>query len=178
MCSQKFFCYKFTFTFILDFNNNFGNFSIMIIDSIKSLFLRDLNKLKKEISLYSSESNLWIVDKKIANSAGNLCFHLIGNLKTFIGGVLGGTGYVRQRDLEFSAKNIPRTSLLAQLDETIQIVEKTLDSLTDDVLANEYPIVVFKEKMTVGYFLIHLTTHLNYHLGQVNYHRRLLDMPD
>ena len=148
----------------------------MIVETIKSLFLRDLTKLKKEISLYSSEANLWIVDKEIANSGGNLCYHLIGNLKTFIGRELGGTGYVRQRDLEFSAKDIPLASLLVQVDETIQIVEETLDKLPDDKLDDEYPIIVFREKMTIGYFLIHLTTHLNYHLGQINYHRRLLDV--
>ncbi len=147
----------------------------MIIDSIKSLFLRDLNKLKKEIELYTSDTNLWIIDKKIANSAGNLCYHLVGNLKAFIGNELGGTGYVRQRDLEFSAKDIPRDKLLQEVDETIQITERTLNTLSDDDLNKEYPIIVFKDKMNVGYFLIHLATHLNYHLGQVNYHRRLLD---
>ncbi len=147
----------------------------MIIDSLKSLFLRDLNKLKKEINLYSSEENLWKADKEIANSGGNLCYHLIGNLKYFIGSQLGNTGYVRQRDLEFSAKNIPREELVTLIDETIQIVEKALTSLSDEDLGKTFPIVVFKEEMTTGYFLIHLSTHLNYHLGQLNYHRRLLE---
>jgi len=147
----------------------------MIVTSIKSLFVRDLEKLKKEIGLYSSENNLWIVEKNISNSAGNLCYHLIGNLKHFIGSQLGNTGYVRQRDLEFSARNIPRPQLLAEVDEVIQIITVTLDRLSDEDLGKEYPIIVFKDKMTIGYFLIHLSTHLNYHLGQINYHRRLLD---
>ena len=147
----------------------------MIISSLKSLFERDLRKLKKEIELYSSEENLWIVEKNIANTAGNLCYHLIGNLKHFIGAHLGGTGYIRQRNLEFSAKDIPRNELIAEVEEVIEIVTSTLDTLTDDDLADEYPIIVFKEKMNIGFFLIHLATHLNYHLGQINYHRRLLD---
>jgi len=147
----------------------------MIIDSIKSLFDRDLKKLKREIELYSTEANLWIVDKQITNCAGNLCYHLIGNLKHFVGSQLGNTGYVRQRDLEFSRKDIPRVELLEEIDETLKIVGTTLDTLTNEDLSKEYPIVVFKEKMTIGYFLIHLATHLNYHLGQINYHRRLLD---
>ena len=148
----------------------------MIIKSIKSLFIRDLNRLKKEINLYSSEENLWVIDKEISNSGGNLCFHLIGNLKTFIGRELGDTGYVRQRDLEFSAKNIPRIELLNEIDETISIIESTISKLSDEDLSNDYPLIVFKGKMTVGYFLIHLHSHLNYHLGQINYHRRLLDV--
>ena len=147
----------------------------MIISSLKSLFTRDLEKLKKEISLYSSEDKLWIVEKSISNSAGNLCYHLIGNLKHFIGAQLGNTGYTRQRDLEFSAKGIPRSQLLGEVDEVIAIIIKALDQLTDEDLARDYPIVVFEEKMSTGYFLVHLATHLNYHLGQINYHRRLLD---
>jgi len=148
----------------------------MIIDSIKSLFERDLKKLKKEIGLYSTEANLWIIDKEIANSGGNLCFHLIGNLNHFIGAQLGGTGFLRQRELEFSSKNIPREQLIVEIDKTIVVIQSALDGLTDDDLKSQYPILVFSHKMTVGYFLIHLTTHLSYHLGQINYHRRLLDV--
>jgi uncharacterized damage-inducible protein DinB len=147
----------------------------MIIDSIKTLYLRDLNKLKKETGLYSSEANLWIVDNEIKNSGGNLCFHLIGNLKHFIGSVLGESGYIRQRELEFSSTNIPRERLIKELDETIEVVENTLNGLKDTDLDREYPIIVFKDKMNIGYFLIHLSTHLAYHLGQINYHRRILD---
>ena len=54
------------------------------------------------------------------------------------------------------------------------MVEKTLDKLTDDQMTNEYPILVFKQKTSTEYFLVQLTTHLAYHLGQINYHRRLL----
>ncbi|MDF1699267.1 MAG: DinB family protein [Saprospiraceae bacterium] len=148
----------------------------MVIRTIKELFLRDLDKLKKEISLYESESNMWIIDKNISNSGGNLCFHLIGNLKHFIGSQLGNTGYIRQRELEFSSKNIPRVQLLNEIDEVIEVVSRVLDSLSDQDFDKEYPLVVFKDKMTIGFFLIHLASHLNYHLGQINYHRRLLDV--
>ena len=147
----------------------------MIVESLKKIFKRDLLRLRKEIASYSSESNLWIIDKEIKNSGGNLCFHLIGNLKHFIGNVLGETGYKRQRELEFSASNIPKVKLIQEIDETIDIVINTLDALMDADLEEEFPIIVFKDKMNVGFFLIHLSTHLSYHLGQINYHRRLLD---
>ena len=147
----------------------------MLTQTLKTLFHRELNKLKQEIELYKEENKLWITDKAIANSGGNLCLHLIGNLNTYIGKELGGTGYIRNRDLEFSQKDIPRDELLKKIDETIGVVEKTLDTVTNQQLEEEYPAVVFAEKMTTGLFLIHLLAHLTYHLGQINYHRRLLD---
>jgi uncharacterized damage-inducible protein DinB len=147
----------------------------MLTRTLKTLFHRELTKLKQEIELYKEENKLWITDKAIANSGGNLCLHLIGNLNTYIGKELGGTGYIRNRDLEFSQKDIPRIELLKKIDETILVVEKTLDTVTNQQLEEEYPAVVFAEKMTTGFFLIHLLAHLTYHLGQINYHRRLLD---
>jgi uncharacterized damage-inducible protein DinB len=147
----------------------------MLIQTLKTLFQRELEKLKKEIELYQDESKLWIIDKGIANSGGNLCLHLIGNLNTYIGRELGDTGYIRNRDLEFSQKDVPKNELIRKIDETILMVEKVLDTITDQQLEEEYPVIVFAEKMSTGYFLIHLIAHLTYHLGQINYHRRLLD---
>ena len=148
----------------------------MLTQTLRILFHRDLNKLKEQIELYQEASKLWITDKGIANSAGNLCLHLIGNLNTYIGKELGGTNYIRNRDIEFSQKEIPRSELLKKIDETIGIVEKVLDTITDQQLEEEYPVIVFTEKMTKGFFLVHLVAHLSYHLGQINYHRRLLDV--
>lgn len=139
-------------------------------------FNRDLNKLKFEIESYKTESNLWVIDKGILNSAGNLCLHLIGNLNTYIGATLGQSGYVRNRELEFSLKNIPQQELVKKIEDTILVLNKTLEVLTENDLNAEYPLVVFEDKMTTEFFLVHLTTHLTYHLGQINYHRRLLDL--
>lgn len=147
----------------------------MKIETLKILFTRDLQQLRKEIELYKNENNLWSIEEGIANSAGNLCLHLIGNLNTYIGKEIGKTGYVRNRELEFSLKNIPKVELLKQIAETILIVCNSLDKLTEEELQKEYPIMVFDSATSTEYFLMHLTTHLTYHLGQINYHRRLLD---
>lgn len=147
----------------------------MITESLKSLYNRDLNKLKAEIEAYQNEENLWKTDKNISNSAGNLCLHLIGNLNHFIGTYLGNTGYVRHRDLEFSLKDIPRAELIEKVEATAAIVDAVLSQLSEEDLKKEYPLIVFENTMTTDYFLIHLITHLDYHLGQINYHRRLLD---
>jgi uncharacterized damage-inducible protein DinB len=148
----------------------------MLIHTLKAIFKRDLEKLKQEISLYKNERNLWIIDKHIANAAGNLCLHLVGNLSHFIGAQLGSTGYVRQRELEFSSKDIPKQELLNKIDQTIVAVMQGLDKVTETQLAEEYPLLVFAEKTSTEFFLTHLAVHLSYHLGQINYHRRLLDI--
>ncbi|NIF05776.1 DinB family protein [Chryseobacterium sp. Tr-659] len=147
----------------------------MITESLKSLYNRDLNKLKTEIEAYQNEENLWKIDKNIANSAGNLVLHLVGNLNHFIGTHLGNTSYVRQRDLEFSLKDIPRAELIEKVEATIAMIDSVLPQLSEEDLKKEYPLVVFESTMTTDYFLIHLVAHLDYHLGQINYHRRLLD---
>ena len=147
----------------------------MTIDVLKSLYNRDLNKLKVEIESYQNEESIWKIDKNISNSAGNLCLHLVGNLNTYIGTELGKTGYIRNRELEFSLKNIPRTELIEKVESTIKIIDSTLDNLSQEDLEKDYPTEALGYKMTTGYFLIHLLSHLDYHLGQINYHRRLLD---
>jgi uncharacterized damage-inducible protein DinB len=145
-------------------------------ETLRMLFNRDLNKLKLEIQSYQNEAKIWAVDEQILNSAGNLCLHLIGNLNTYIGASLGSSGYIRHRELEFSLKNISRTELITKIDETIIVVDTTLSNLSEDQLEHEFPIIVFEGKDSTGFILTHLTTHLAYHLGQINYHRRLLDI--
>lgn len=146
----------------------------MIIETLKSLFNRDLNKLKAEIELYENESQIWQIKENISNSAGNLCLHLIGNLNTYIGAEIGKTGYIRDRPLEFSLKDIAKAELIEKIEDTILVVNKALDSLTEKDLEQIYPQIVFEKEMTTGFFLIHLSTHLAYHLGQINYHRRMI----
>ncbi|HEX3023981.1 MAG TPA: DUF1572 family protein [Chitinophagaceae bacterium] len=147
----------------------------MLTETLKQLFKRDLEKLKTEIESYHDENKLWHVEKSISNSAGNLCLHLIGNLNTYIGAEFGKTGYVRDRPLEFSDKNVPRKILIEKIEDTKNVVLSSLDKISEAQLQQDYPVIVFTEKKSNEYFLIHLAAHLNYHLGQINYHRRLLD---
>ena len=148
----------------------------MLLETLTKLYLRDLHKLKQEIAAYKNEGNIWLIDKEIRNSAGNLCLHLVGNLNTYIGAELGNTGYIRNRDLEFSLKDVPREALIKKIEGTITVVEKTMANIKEEQLNKEYPVLVFREKTSTGYMMVHLATHLGYHLGQVNYHRRLLDV--
>ncbi len=147
----------------------------MITEILNSIIKRELLKLKIEIESYKDESNLWRIEKNIANSGGNLCLHLIGNLNTYIGAILGESGYIRDRDAEFSLKNIPRKELIQKIEDSIQVIDHVLPKLTAEQLEKEYPIIVLKEPTSTAFFLVHLATHLTYHLGQINYHRRLIE---
>ncbi len=146
----------------------------MLVKVLAELYERDLGRLKAEIEQYSDEADMWKASGEITNSAGNLTLHLIGNLKHFIGAVLGDSDFVRDRDTEFSTAGVSRDEMLADIGEAASIVKTTLEKMSDDDLASIYPIEVFGHPMTTAFFLTHLTTHLSYHLGQINYHRRLL----
>ena len=147
----------------------------MVVNILKTLFNRDLTKLKSEIELYENENKIWFVEKGITNSAGNLTLHLIGNLNTYIGAEIGKTNYIRNRALEFSQKDISKKELIKSIEETIIMIENALDKVTEEDLKKEYPVLVFDKKTSTEYLLIHLSTHLAYHLGQINYHRRMID---
>lgn len=147
----------------------------MLQQTLTHLFERDLNKLRDEIAAYHNEADLWKTQDGIANSGGNLCLHLVGNLKHFVGKILGDIHYERQREKEFADKNVPREQLIRSVEETTNAVKETLLQLSDEVMHSIYPINVFGYEMTTEAFILHLYGHLNYHLGQINYHRRLLD---
>ena len=140
-----------------------------------TFFESELKNLITEIELYKNEENIWRIEKNISNSAGNLILHLIGNLNTFIGKVIGKTNYVRNRELEFTQKHVSRIELIKSINTTIEMVKKSLISITNEELKNDYPILKFSKVETNEYLLIHLIKHLTYHLGQINYHRRLID---
>ena len=147
----------------------------MNLTELNQLFQRDLEKLGNELKAYKVEENLWIVDNEIANSAGNLALHLFGNLRHFIGLDFGGFPYERNREREFGAKGEPRTGLLEELEQVKKIVSQSLLSLPPSRLGDISIHVFLGQPMTIGIFLLHLYGHLNYHLGQINYHRRFLD---
>jgi uncharacterized damage-inducible protein DinB len=146
----------------------------MLKEALVEIYERDLNKLKDEINLYSDEGKLWTVTEGISNSAGNLCLHLIGNMNHFIGTTLGKTDYVRDRDAEFASKNVSRQELNSAIDQTIEVVKNALNNLKDEDLDENFPVEKHGKTVKMDFMLLHLSTHLSYHLGQINYHRRLI----
>ncbi|MDO1500422.1 DinB family protein [Winogradskyella maritima] len=148
----------------------------MITETLLKIFKRDLNSWITELNAYSHETNIWMLDGDILNSAGTLSLHIVGNLNHFIGAKLGNTEYVRQRDLEFSLRDVPRAELIQKLKATSEMLEAVIPSLSKTDLQAEYRRNPDEPFMTTEYFLLHLLSHLGYHLGQLNYHRRLFDV--
>jgi uncharacterized damage-inducible protein DinB len=145
----------------------------MITQHLIQIFERDLNRLRNEIELYASDEQLWRTAGSISNSGGNLCLHLVGNLQHFLGTVLGNTGYRRNRDAEFALKNVSRQKLLDEIDSTKTVVTDVLEQVTSKEMYGNYPLLYNEETVTTEFFLMHLACHLSYHLGQINYHRRM-----
>lgn len=142
---------------------------------IANFYGRDVRKFMEEISLFRSEDNLWKTCGTIKNPAGNLALHITGGLNFLIGATLGRTGYIRNRDREFTDKGLDRKVILEKLGELIPMINKTITSMTAEQLNAPYPIFFDKEGATTSYVLTQLMLHLNYHLGQVNYLRRALE---
>lgn len=144
----------------------------MLNADIADFYERDIRKLMEEVKLFKDEENLWKKVGHLPNCSGNLVLHIIGNLNHFVGAALAHTGYVRDRESEFTRKGVPINDLITGLEELIPIVRRGIP--TADLNA-EYPLVFDGSKRTTGYMLVHLLAHLNYHLGQVNYLRRVLE---
>lgn len=145
----------------------------MVTSSLATLFERDLNKLKEEIELTSSDK-LWKTKAGVTNSCGNLALHICGNLNHFIGAILGHTGYEREREREFSDKFQSIEDIVEIIDQTKSVVTEVFASLTDEKLQYLYPVRIWDQQFTTEFFMLHLHSHLTYHLGQVNYLRRML----
>ena len=145
-----------------------------MVDILKELLERELQKLEEEIKSFTDESLIWKTSEGVTNSSGNLCLHLCGNLQHFIGTILGKSDYVRNRDAEFSSRNISKANLLEEIQHAKKSVTETLGKISDEDLQAIYPQTLIKKDVTIAYFLVHLISHFDYHLGQINYLRRMI----
>jgi len=141
---------------------------------LAAILRRELGTLSRELALYPEESFLWARPPGTPNTAGNLALHICGNLRALIGAQLGNTGYVRDRDAEFAKRGVPRSEILAEIDVTARDVEETLAGLTKADLAAPYPVALAGVRFRVDDFLLHLVSHLSFHMGQIDYHRRIV----
>jgi hypothetical protein len=147
----------------------------MLNSLLATFYERDLRKLIEEVNLFKNEEDLWRIQGSVKNPSGNLVLHLIGGTNHFIGATLAKTGYVRDRDQEFIRKGVARKDLVGQIEALIPMINETLDALTQEQMEAEYPIFFDKPNTSTSYVLIRLLAHLDYHLGQVNYLRRILE---
>ena len=141
---------------------------------LAAIFQRDLTRLAQQIEAFPEDRLLWEHAPGITNSAGNLALHLEGNLREFVGRILGNIEYQRQREKEFSDKGLTRADLAGRARELKNMIPAVLESLTPEQLSSTYPVEVMGGTLPTQQFLIHISGHFNYHLGQIDYLRRIL----
>lgn len=144
----------------------------MLLPAIAALLDRDLRTLRREVEAYPDDRALWQPVPGVSNVAGTLVLHLAGNLQHYLGARLGGTGYVRNRAAEFALRDVPRTELVREIEAARAAVKTTVARIAESDLAAEFPEAVGGVRVQTGEYLVHLTTHFAYHLGQIDYHRR------
>lgn len=144
----------------------------MLPTTLKFVLTRELRAFQRELDAYPDDASVWRPVPGLPNSGGTLALHVAGNLQHFLGAVLGRDGYKRDRDSEFARRGVPRSELRGGIDAAIASVEQTLENLSDAALAAPYPEPIAKRSVSTDVFLVHLATHLAYHLGQLDYHRR------
>ena len=146
----------------------------MFNDWIAGVLVRDLKCLKRQLEAYADETEMWDTPNGVSNSAGNLAMHVAGNIQHFIGMQLGGSSYQRDREAEFASRHVPRAELLRLVDASIAAVQRALPAMDDEAMEKPYGLKIGDTTLTTGDFLLHLASHLTYHLGQIDYHRRVV----
>ncbi len=145
-----------------------------ILAHIQALLIRDLGGMKKEIEAFPDDQQIWDVLPGVSNPAGTLAIHSCGNLKHYIGVVLGGASYKRDRENEFANRFMTRDEICCEIDSTVTLLRQTLSVIDPEMLGSTYPERVGSFELNTQQFLLHLCSHLSLHLGQAGYLRRIL----
>jgi hypothetical protein len=148
--------------------------SLTLAAEVAAVMDRDLRTLRRELEAYPDERQIWQEVPGLPNTAGTLALHLAGNLQHYIGARWGGTGYVRNRDAEFARRGVPRAELVAEIERARAAVAAGLAAIDGDALAADYPETIAQSRIRTGEYLVHLSVHFAYHLGQLDFHRRMV----
>jgi len=146
----------------------------MTPEYVARVLARDVKAVRRELEAYPDEASVWALPPGVANSGGTLALHLAGNLQHFFGAVLGGSGYKRDRAAEFAKRDVPRSALIVELEAAIVAIGLGMSQVSEARLAEEFPEAIAGHRIVMGEWLIHLVSHTGYHLGQIDYHRRLV----
>ncbi|GGR11649.1 DinB family protein [Deinococcus ruber] len=144
----------------------------MLIQELRLIYLREIATLERELALYPDDQSVWTVLPGLPNAGGTLFLHLAGSLQHFFGAVLGKTGYVRNRAAEFSTRDLPRADIQEQLSQARQAVNAAFANIRDVDLEEPFPVVFADEPFSNRLTLLQFSSHLAYHLGQIDFHRR------
>jgi hypothetical protein len=146
----------------------------MLVPSVIAILDRDLRALRREIEAYPDEDSLWLQPAGVPNSAGTLALHLAGNVQHYLGARLGATGYVRDRPAEFARRNVPRSEIVQEIEAARRSLAAAENRLGESDLTGDFPEIIGNLRFEAGDYLIHLVSHFTFHLGQIDYHRRMV----
>jgi hypothetical protein len=145
-----------------------------VATDLAALYTRDLTRLIQELQAFPDTASVWKTAPGVSNAAGTLALHLEGGLRHFIGFRIGKIEYKRDRPLEFSARGVELKELIARLEAVKASIPTVIAALTDAELDAIDPSNGTDKPMTTRQWLVHLYGHLGYHLGQVDYLRRVV----
>lgn len=146
----------------------------MLVAAVAAILDRDLGAVARQVEAYADEQDLWRLPPGLPNCGGTLALHLAGNIQHYLGARLGDTGYLRNRPAEFSARDLPRSALLREIAAAREAVRAAAARVDAERLTDDFPETVGGVRIPTGHYLIHLVAHFAYHLGQLDYHRRLV----
>jgi len=116
-----------------------------------------------------SESQFWTKPFVFGNSFGHLVLHLTGNLNYYIGAQIAGTGYVRDRPLEFSDGSPPsKADALKRFDEAIGMVLRTIKNQSEEDWSKAYSGAGADARSRFE-MIMQCDSHLQHHIGQMMY---------
>jgi uncharacterized damage-inducible protein DinB len=146
--------------------------------AVQATLQRELAAVRRCVEAYPDDRSLWAERPGLPNAGGTLVLHIAGNLQHYLGAVLGGSDYRRDREAEFARRDVSRDDLLAEIDAAAVAIDRGLATEDDDgggnELARAYPEPIAGRTVATGDYLVHLAAHLAYHLGQLDYHRRVV----
>lgn len=145
-----------------------------LLSDLRRILLRDLDTLDAQLRAYPREDQIWEAPDGIRNTAGTLALHLAGNLRHYVGHVLGGSDYQRDRPAEFADRDVSREDILGRIAAAREVVDRTLSTFDPAHLGEPFPVEIGGVRLPIARQLLHLSTHFAYHLGQVDYHRRIV----
>lgn len=138
------------------------------------MLLREIESVRRSVEAYPDDASLWTPMPGVTNTGGTLVLHIAGNLRHFLGNVLGGVPYTRDRDSEFSDRTATRAKLVELMEQTRAAIAAAIPKLSDEILAQPFPLPIAGRTVSTADFIVHLASHLAYHLGQLDYHRRFV----
>ncbi|MDQ6885999.1 MAG: DinB family protein [Gemmatimonadota bacterium] len=144
----------------------------MLRSVVQVILQRELAALRRSVEAYPDDASIWAERPGLPNPGGTLVLHLAGNLQHYLGVVLGQSGYRRDREAEFARRGVTLQALLEEIDAARVAVDLGFANLTAETVRQPFPELIAGRSVVTSDYLVHLASHLAYHLGQLDYHRR------